>query len=302
MFTKIGKLLVTNIKNSVLYEFSVGLIGLIVELVDQNGSMGEYITAVQKAVKNFEAAFDKSGKNPFTAKINEKHEERISLYIALKRQIGVSMKILANPSMVAAAGNLKKGIKECGLWINRSLSYRDATKTIRQILNMLAEEPFAQWAIEASIQTLVERLRTAQNEYEDLKQDRIEDIANDMTPVEKEARKNLIEAVLSTLDAIDFGVRCDNEVFVNLANEIVEMITETNALTRAAETRDRNGETDDAADDEEPDGENAETETEGVTEEEPYGEEINVVAEEENTPEAEGEPEQETSEGGAAYE
>ncbi len=266
MFTKIGKLLVTNIKNSVLYEFAVGLIGLIVELVDENESMGEYIAAAQEAVSYFETAFNKNGKHPFTAKIKEKHEDRISLYIALRRQIGVALKIPVNTSVVAAAGNLKKEMKECGLWVNKTFSYRNATKVIRQILQKFAMEPFAQWVTDVSLQTIVESLRTVQNEYEALKQDRIEDKGSDMTPIEKDARKNLIEVVLSMLDAIDFGSRRDNGLFVDLANDISEMVTETNALTRASVTRDLNSEMEEQVD------ENANTE--GVTETEPETEDV----------------------------
>lgn len=265
MFTKIGKLLVSNIKNSVLYEFAVGLIGLISDLVDSNGSTGEYITAVQEAVYNFKAAFSKNSKNPFTVVIKEKHKERFFLYIALKRQINTALKLITNPTMVAGAANLKREMKECGLWTNKSLSYRDATKTIHQIVQKFAMEPFTQWVTDASLQTIVASLGTAQGEYETLKQDRFEEMGSDMTPIESDARNNLIEDVLSTLAMIDFGSRRNNEAFVDPAQEISEMITETNALTRASETRASNS--DDVED------EVSDTEAEGPIETEPEVEE-----------------------------
>lgn len=246
MFTKIGKLLVSRIKNSVLYEFAVGLIGLLVEPGDQIGSMGEYITALREAVQNFEAAFTKNSKQPFTVKIKEKHEERFNIYIALKRLICAAQKAVYNSALVAAADGLKKELKERGLWENKYLSYRDATKTIRHILGKFAEEPFAQWVTDLSLQAVIESLGTAQNEYESLKQKRIEDMSSDMTLIEREASKRLKAVVISTLYAVDFGAQRGNEVLINQAGEISEMVTETNALTRAAQTRDQNSERDDA--------------------------------------------------------
>ncbi len=240
MFNSTGKLLVSKIKNSVLYEFAVGLIGLLIEPENPDGTAGEYLLALQEAVSNFEAAFNKNSKHPFTVKIKEKHEERYAIYLALKRHIGTAQKTVFNPSVVVAAHNLKRELKACDLWVNATLSYREATKVIRQILQKFAEAPFDGWVTTISLQTIVESLRVAQSEYESLKQDRIEDRGSDMTLVEAVAQKKLKEAVLLTLGAINFGALRNNVFFVSLVNDVTEMIIEANALTRAGITRSQN--------------------------------------------------------------
>lgn len=252
MFTQTGKLLVTDITNSVLYEFSIGLLGLLEEPEGQVGPLNDYVVAVTEATEKFKAAFNKNSKHPLTVRIKEKHDQRTSLYIALKRQIGVALKMPSDPDGVAAAHSLKKEMQECGLWTNQNLSYSATSKLVDQLLQKSTQEPIAQWVAQISLQSLIDQLGTVQNEYETLKQTRIEDISSDMTPVESKARKNLIEALLSTLDAIDFGARRNSAGMPDIVGDVIEMIIEANARTRASVSRDQNSDNEPPVEEETP--------------------------------------------------
>ncbi len=252
MFIKTGKLLVTNLENHVLYEFGVSLYSLTNEIGATVGVLVEHTPAILEALNDFEKAFTKMSKHPLTAKIKEKHEQRIMLYRALKQQISFSQLLFTNPVAQGSAIACKDAMYSSGLWVKCNFSYRLATQIIRQLIQECAKEPFAQWMVDLSLASLIESLQDVQTEYETLKHERIEDKGNDLTLVQKAARRNLIEAVMSTLSTIDFAAQRGNENVETLVNEVSEMIVETNSLTRAAKTRMEKGEVEPIAEEEAP--------------------------------------------------
>lgn len=237
MFSKIGKLYTGKIKRSVLYSFALRLIALLNKAVAGNEEIAPFITVVQQVISNMEKVFMKNSKHPLTAVINDKHSERLSLLMVLKRQISATQKMKRNPSLVETGNRLYQEMKDSGWWSYQNFSYSDADKVIRTVIDKFSGEPYAQWLVTIKAETSIADLQASQEEFEALVALRAEQSDNELTPEEKHVHTDLVEAVLDLLVLVNFGARHNEAVFGQVAYDVSKMIRDTNALTKARETR-----------------------------------------------------------------
>jgi len=242
MFTKIGRLLTTNIGNYDLYNFSKRFIAKVSAIIGDNPAIAPYVAAISNATEEMKKVFSRNLKNPLTSKINRKDRERGNLLIAFRRKIGIAQLMIANPTRVEAANNLKKEMKQRGWWKFKRHNYGEATGIISALLDIMSEELFTQWVAAAELQSTLDNLKQAQAEFEVLENERIDEGNRDTTPQMIFAQKKLIEVVPAMLTAIDFGVESDPENYAEIGEYAIDMIVEVNAKTLTRQTLAKNGE------------------------------------------------------------
>ncbi len=240
MLTHVGKLLTSRIDIEDLFSFSESMQGLIAEAMEGNSTIAPYLAANQGALDDIEMVFKHSRVSPCTEKIKRKHAERVALLTAVRRMIGVAQSMLPFPEKVEAANSLKRAMKERGWWIYDNVYYRKATAVIIPFLELMAEEPFARWVIDTGVQPILTELDRVQQDFTALYNERIEEWSSDMTPTQSVVREKAIEVAWEILSAINFGAQTDPETYSEVAASIRELIIETNGITRAAQTRDKN--------------------------------------------------------------
>lgn len=241
MFKKIGKLLISKISNSSLYAFSIRLITLISEVFGENTVIAPYLTAIQKAADNLEWAFMRNMASLYTEHIREKHLERRDYLTALRRAISTAQKLRATPDVVTAANAFKQEMKSCGFWVWYKISFMEATAIIYPLLRKMAQAPFAQWGEAVGVSTILSELQRSQEEFEVLFNNRIDERSSDMTPTQVEGRTELLESIFELFAVVNFGAKSDPEMFAAPAKQIRELVSRTNAITRAGQTRAENG-------------------------------------------------------------
>ncbi len=281
MFTKTGKLLITNIKNSDLYDFAVQFITKVGESFENNPTIAPYYTTAMKTIEEMEKVISRNLKNPLTVQVINKNKERAYFLAALRRKIGVSQMMLSNPARIEAANRIKQEMKDRGWWKYTKLSYADTSTIIRTMLKIMAEEPFSRWVSTAKLQPMLNRLGKSQAKFQVLLNERIEEKSNDTTLQMTTARKKLSEVLLALITVIDFGVENDPETYAEIGEFAIDMITEFNAKTLTRQTLAANSEEEPVGDD---------TVSEGET----------GVEAEETVPETEETVEDGTLEGGLA--
>lgn len=276
MFTKIGKLLITKIKNTDLYNFAVRFAAMVSAVLGDNPAIAPYIVAVMDAVERMEKVISRNLKNPLTAQVKRKNKERIYLLAALRRAIGVSQMMIANSERVEVVNRIKQEMKDRGWWKYTKLCYAEITTIIRTMLAKVGESPLSEWMSTAELLPICDSIKQAQEEFEVLVNERIDMKSKDTTLQMIVARKNLADVILALLAAIDFGVKSDPATYTEIGDIASDMIIEVNAKTLMRQTLAANGE------------------------EEPVDDDF--VSEGEIEPESEPEAEGEAEEGGTAYE
>ncbi|MGD9200390.1 MAG: DUF6261 family protein [Chitinispirillia bacterium] len=239
MFTKIGKLLTTNISDASLYQFAEILHNKILEFPEVNDRLTHHVKEVGHAMDLFSDAFHRSRKSPYTRFINEKHRERKNLLTALRRHINAAQKLVSNPAKVSAAQMLKETMKTSNLWIYNNISHSSTSLLISSLLRKFKQKRIEQWVHEVGVEEIIYDLNYIQKNFEALSQKRCDFNSENKKPQQKSARKYLIEAILSLLATIDFKVRHEQKNFCSIATFCSVLIKETNSTTKNSMTREK---------------------------------------------------------------
>jgi hypothetical protein len=202
----------------------------------------EDLYAIESAAKirdiaiGMDAALTKKGRNPLTVVIKGKQRRRVNAFDSLVRSIDNLVADTDNPETAAKAQRLKTIIDQQGRSTCR-VTYVKATSGIRVVLEELDKPENAAIIDELGLRNLVERLRTAQNDFEVTCNERV--TIKSALPKMQNVRDAMEYALHDLLTHIEHAAEKEPQKYTTLVNEINEQITAIMTIVRARATRNK---------------------------------------------------------------
>lgn len=185
----------------------------------------------------FAKGFDRDSKDPYTKAVDEKDTLRDKYFNGLKNYVK-SFLSSDNDDEVVAANKLIGVMIKHG-WSAASLSNSNETSALTSLLSELDNNCNAETTL-LNATLHIERIRTAQAEFEETVKARIENGSTELPSITK-YRPALIDAVKKLINALESDYEATNDANIgSTIGKIDELILKTTSTVKASKTRSDN--------------------------------------------------------------
>jgi hypothetical protein len=236
MSKKLKKLSIHRWSNREMHVGSMRILDECAQYMPQDAYVTVKVEKGRGLVHEMDKAFTANGCNPQTAVVSEKHKRRGVILVGITGMLHGLASVKDEPEQVSKAETLLAIVAKQGRKICHG-SYIGATSAIRVILVEFDRPENAAIVAELGLGTAVEKLRTAQMEFETAFQQKVAIEAQEATPTSNALRKELWGVLEDLTTCVNYRADENPQEFATLVNELNEQISEIKAIVRARATR-----------------------------------------------------------------
>lgn len=196
---------------------------------------GTMLHEITSLLGDFQEAMNRQRKNELTAELRRIDTRRNREYHALLKGIDY-FQMLSDPPKVEAALELQEVLGRYGKSLSRESDIIETVK-LRTLMDELRHDELATALERLSLTDTIDRLHSANEQFDTLYLKRATVEAEDTTPLLAPTRQLLVETINLLISNVSFYNRIEPENYADIAAELTEIIGDIMALAKTRKTR-----------------------------------------------------------------